>query len=94
MVGTRAALVGKPQAPVQALQAARQRWLRGAVLLIVASACAEAVLMPIGALVFQRVTLAGLALNLVAVPCMAVVQVASMVDRRPRCRRRRQRWRS
>ncbi len=54
-------------------------WLRGPILLILASLCAEAVLMPIGALVFQRVTLAGLALNLVAVPSMAVVQVASMV---------------
>ena len=54
-------------------------WLRGPILLLVASLCAEAALMPIGALVFQRVTLAGLALNLVAVPCMAIVQVASMV---------------
>ena len=53
--------------------------LRPVVLLIVASACAEAALMPIGALVFQRVTLAGLVVNLVAVPCMAIVQVASMV---------------
>ncbi|MSO61049.1 MAG: DNA internalization-related competence protein ComEC/Rec2 [Acidobacteria bacterium] len=54
-------------------------WLRGPAMLIVASACAEAVLMPIGALIFQRVTLAGLALNLIAVPCMAIVQVASMI---------------
>jgi len=54
-------------------------WLRGPALLIIASACAEAVLMPIGALIFQRVTLAGLALNLIAVPCMAIVQVASMI---------------
>jgi competence protein ComEC len=52
--------------------------LRSVALLIVASVCAEVALMPIGALVFQRVTLAGLALNLVAVPCMAIVQVASM----------------
>ncbi len=54
-------------------------WLRGPMVLVLASACAEAVLMPIGALVFQRVTLAGLGLNLVAVPCMAIVQVAAMV---------------
>ncbi|MDP2319721.1 MAG: DNA internalization-related competence protein ComEC/Rec2 [Acidobacteriota bacterium] len=53
--------------------------LRAVSLVIVASACAEAALMPIGALVFQRVTLAGLVVNLVAVPCMAIVQVASMV---------------
>jgi len=54
------------------------RFLRAAALLVVASACAEAALMPIGAAVFQRVTLAGLGLNLIAVPCMAVVQIASM----------------
>jgi len=53
-------------------------WLRAPAFLILASMCAEAALMPIGALVFQRVTLAGLAANLVAVPCMAIVQVASM----------------
>jgi competence protein ComEC len=35
--------------------------------------------MPIGALIFQRVTLAGLSANLVAVPCMAVAQIAAMV---------------
>ncbi|MGE0864371.1 MAG: ComEC/Rec2 family competence protein [Vicinamibacterales bacterium] len=54
------------------------RLLRMVSLLLMASACAEAALMPIGAFVFQRVTLAGLAVNLVAVPCMAIVQVASM----------------
>lgn len=53
--------------------------LRAVSLLLVASACAEAALMPINALVFQRVTLAGLVVNLVAVPCMAIVQVAGMV---------------
>ena len=47
--------------------------------LILASVCAELVLMPIGAFVFQRVTIAGLVVNLAAVPCMAVVQVAAMV---------------
>ena len=36
-------------------------------------------LLPITAFVFQRVTLAGLAINLAAVPCMAIVQVAAMV---------------
>jgi competence protein ComEC len=35
--------------------------------------------MPVGAMVFQRVTLAGLVVNLAAVPCMAVVQIAAMV---------------
>ena len=54
-------------------------WLRAPAALVLASACAEAVLAPVGALVFQRVTLAGLLLNLAAVPCMALVQVGAMV---------------
>src|SRR6185295_10948087 len=54
-------------------------WIRPAVALIAASACAETVLMPVGALIFQRVTTAGLIANLAAVPCMAVVQVGAMV---------------
>ncbi len=57
----------------------RAAWARNPLALVLASACAEAVLMPVGALVFQRVTLAGLLVNLVAVPCMAVVQIAAMV---------------
>ena len=36
-------------------------------------------LIPIVAFVFQRVTLAGLAVNLAAIPCMAVVQIAAMI---------------
>jgi competence protein ComEC len=39
---------------------------------------AEVVLIPIVAFVFQRVTIAGLAVNLAAIPSMAVVQVAAM----------------
>ena len=54
-------------------------WLRAPVALLMASACAEAVLAPVGALVFQRVTLAGLVVNLAAVPCMALVQLGAMV---------------
>ena len=54
-------------------------WARSPAALLLASACAEAALMPIGALIFQRVTLAGLVVNLAAVPCMAVVQVAAMI---------------
>ena len=75
---TRVGSIGR-QAPGLKPQAPWGPWLRAPLLLLLASVCAEAVLMPIGALVFQRVTLAGLALNLVAIPCMAVVQVASMV---------------
>jgi competence protein ComEC len=54
-------------------------WLRAPFALVLASACAEAALMPMGAMVFQRVTLAGLLVNLAAVPCMALVQIGAMV---------------
>jgi competence protein ComEC len=43
-----------------------------------ASAAAEAVLFPVGALVFSRVTFAGLGLNFLAIPLMGVAQIAGM----------------
>jgi competence protein ComEC len=43
-----------------------------------ASVAAEALLFPIGALTFSRVTFAGLGLNFLAIPLMAVAQVAGM----------------
>ena len=43
-----------------------------------ASAAAELVLFPIGVLLFSRVTVAGLAVNFIAIPLMAVAQVAGM----------------
>jgi competence protein ComEC len=46
---------------------------------VAASLATELALMPVSAHTFSRVTCAGLALNLVAVPAMAVVQVAGMV---------------
>lgn len=54
-------------------------WLRAPAALLLASVCAEIVLLPVAAFVFQRVTVAGLAVNLAAVPSMAIVQVAAMV---------------
>ena len=54
-------------------------WFHAPAILVLASACAEGALMPIGVAVFQRVTLAGLIVNLAAVPCMAAVQIGSMV---------------
>ena len=54
-------------------------WARVPLALVLASAAAEAALMPVGAMVFQRVTLAGPVLNLVAVPCMGLVQIAAMM---------------
>ena len=71
---TAAIIVGASRVPLP--QAA---WLKAPAALVLASVCAELVLMPIGAFVFQRVTIAGLVVNLAAVPCMAVVQVAAMI---------------
>lgn len=55
------------------------RWLRPVAAVVLASLSAEVALMPIVAFVFQRVTVAGLSANLVAIPAMAVAQVAAMV---------------
>ncbi len=55
------------------------KWWKAPAMLVVASLAAEVVLIPIVATVFQRVTIAGLAVNLAAIPSMAVVQVAAMV---------------
>jgi competence protein ComEC len=52
--------------------------LRAPAALLAASACADVALLPIGALVFSRVTFAGLAINFAAIPLMAIVQVAGM----------------
>ena len=46
--------------------------------LFVASAATEALLLPVGAMLFSRITFAGLALNFLAIPLMAVTQVAGM----------------
>jgi competence protein ComEC len=43
-----------------------------------ATVCAEIAVLPLGALAFGRVTAAGLALNFVAIPLMAVVQIAGL----------------
>ena len=45
---------------------------------IIGSLAVEAVLLPVSASAFSRVTSAGLMLNLLAVPAMAVVQIAAM----------------
>jgi competence protein ComEC len=54
-------------------------WLRrGPLAILVGTAAIELALVPIGAFVFQRITLAGLLLNVIALPAMTVVQLASM----------------
>jgi len=59
------------------------RWSRvtvaAAVGVLAATICAEVVLTPIGASLFSRVTFAGLALNLAAIPLMTAVQCGSML---------------
>jgi competence protein ComEC len=56
----------------------RAPWFHAPAAVCLASISAELVLIPITAFVFQRITIAGLAVNLVAIPCMAIVQVAAM----------------
>ena len=59
----------------------RSTWPRVVVLtggMLAASVATEIVLLPVGALVFSRVTFAGLGLNFAAIPLMTVAQVAGM----------------
>jgi competence protein ComEC len=53
----------------------RWRWVVG---VVAASLAAEVALLPIAAASFSRITLAGLVLNIVAVPVMGLVQVAGL----------------
>jgi competence protein ComEC len=53
--------------------------VRSVLALFGATLAAELALLPIGATVFSRVSVAGLVLNFVAIPAMAIVQVAGMV---------------
>ena len=55
-----------------------KRFVTLAIGLLIASICAELALAPVSAGAFQRVTLAGLLLNFIAIPCMTVVQLAAM----------------
>ncbi len=56
-----------------------RRLLRLATGLGAATLAAELILLPVGAWTFSRVSMAGLLLNFVAVPAMAVVQVAGVI---------------
>ena len=53
-------------------------WVRAPLALFLASAFAELALLPVGAWAFSRVTFAGLLLNFLAIPLMAVAQIAGM----------------
>ena len=69
---TAAIVAGASRAPLPSTP-----WLRAPAALLLASLAAEVLLLPISAFVFQRITVAGLAINLAAVPCMAIVQIAA-----------------
>ena len=61
------------------------RLMRAAAALIAATAAAELVLTPITAALFARVTFAGLLLNFVAIPLMALVQAVRLRAGRDNC---------
>jgi competence protein ComEC len=63
----------------RARRAARAIWRSWIVPSLLASAAVEVALMPVSAVAFSRITVAGLVLNLVAVPAMALVQSAGLV---------------
>jgi competence protein ComEC len=55
-----------------------RRTAGGAVGLFVATVCAEIALAPVSATLFSRITVAGLVLNFLAIPLMAIAQAAAM----------------
>ena len=57
---------------------AMPRWFQPVAALLAASVCAEVALLPVSAVVFSRVTFAGLLVNFAAIPFMTVVQIAGM----------------
>ncbi len=71
--GASAAILVSAQWPARAAGWRRVLWS-----IVAATAAAELALAPVAALVFQRVTLAGLGLNFVALPAMTIVQISAM----------------
>ena len=55
-------------------------WVAAPSTLFAATLCAEVVLLPIGAALFGRVSLAGLVLNFAAIPLMTLTQVAGLAS--------------
>ena len=72
-------LVGPPRRQGSRLTRAVRLTLVSIAALFAATICAEAALLPVGAVLFARVTFAGLLLNFIAIPLMTVVQAASLV---------------
>ncbi len=69
----------KPDARHDAPASVGQRLWLGALGLLAATVAAEVVLTPIAAAVFARVSVAGLVLNFLAIPAMAVIQIAGLI---------------
>jgi competence protein ComEC len=69
---------GKPFLSAHSAVSASFVVTRLAVTMLAASVAAEAMLFPVGALAFSRVTFAGLALNFLAIPLMCLAQIAGM----------------
>ena len=67
----------------RARTSSRSSWIRrlwvAAIALGASTLAAEVALMPVSASVFARVGIAGLALNFIAIPAMAIVQIAGML---------------
>jgi competence protein ComEC len=76
---TLALIVGAERIVIHSALGIRHSALRAFVSLGAATICAEIAVLPLGALAFGRVTAAGLALNFIAIPLMAVVQVSGLV---------------
>ncbi|HEY7286004.1 MAG TPA: ComEC/Rec2 family competence protein [Vicinamibacterales bacterium] len=57
----------------------RQRRLAVVARIAIASAAVEILLLPVGAVLFSRVTFAGLVLNVLAIPLMGIAQIAGML---------------
>lgn len=76
-VGATAAIVALT--PRLLARVPRRTWLMPASAVVAASAASELLLLPASATFFNRVTAAGLVLNLLAVPLMGVVQCAAML---------------
>jgi len=77
--GATAALVGSVRRGASLRRAAGGGVMSWVVATVIGSLAVEAVLLPVSALEFSRVTAAGLLLNLVAIPAMGAVQIASTI---------------
>ena len=73
-------LLGAPRLwnAVPVASAFRRTRFRPAIALFIATVCAEIALLPASAVLFSRITFAGLLLNFAAIPLMTVTQVAAM----------------